>query len=229
MSPVDLVGAAFGTLAVPIQAEPAGGSTIGLTLTYDPAVLQATGATVTPITLGAAITVDLSIPGEARIWLARPQPFTGAGPLAMMQFQVMGAAGTTSPLNLTRADIDGGAVSTCGINGQATICTEVPAEIQGVMLSGKGVSTITWTPDPASVSYDVTENLITRLRSDRSAVNAACLSHGSLAASAIDTHATPVDDGFYYIVRAVSACGKGSFGNGSYGELRTPINVLACP
>ena len=52
---------------------------------------------------------------------------------------------------------------------------------------------------------------------------------GGTEPSAIDTHATPVDDGFYYMVRAVSACAKGTFGSGSRGESRTPVNFLACP
>jgi hypothetical protein len=225
----EVVGASGGTLSVPLQAMPAGGNSIDLTMAYDPAVLQATGATATPITIGAAMTVDLSSPGTVRVTLDRPDPFSGSGPVAMVQFQVVGAVGSSSALNLVATSVNSFAVSSCGDSGHVVVCEEVPAEIQGVMVSGKGVSTITWTPGPASVSYDVTENFITRLRSDRSAVNAACLSHGSAAANAVDTHATPVGDGFYYLVRAVSACAKGSFGSGSYGESRMPINTLACP
>jgi ribosomal protein S17 len=225
----ELVGAAGGTLSVPLQAMPAGGNSIDVTLAYDPAVLQAIGATVTAITLGAAMTVDLAIAGAVHITLDSPTPFSGSGPVAMVQFQVVGAVGSASALNLDATSVNGFAVTSCGDGGSLVICGELPAEIQGVTVSGKDVSTIAWTPGPSGVTYDVVEDFITRLRSDRSAVNAACLSHGGSQASAIDPHAVPAGDGFYYLVRAASACAKGSFGNGSYGESRMPQNALACP
>jgi hypothetical protein len=225
----ELVGAAGGTLSVPLQAMPAGGNSIDVTLAYDPAVLQAIGATVTAITLGAAMTVDLAIAGAVHITLDSPTPFSGSGPVAMVQFQVVGVVGSASALNLDATSVNGFAVTSCGDGGNLVICSELPAEVQGVTVSGKDVSTIAWTPGPSGVTYDVVEDFITRLRSDRSAVNAACLSHGGSQASAIDTHAAPTGDGFYYLVRAASACARGSFGNGSYGESRMPQNALACP
>jgi hypothetical protein len=226
--PDDLVAAAFGTLSLPIQAEGITGTTIDLTLTYDPAVFQATGATLTPITHDAVITVDLSSPGEVRITLDRPEPFAGSGPIAMVQFQVVGAAGTACAQNLTRADVNGGAVSSCREAGHAAVCAEVPAEIQGVTVSGKTVTTITWTADTTSVSYDVAGGLLSLLRADHSAIAAACLAHGSSTPTADDAHANPqLGDGYYYIVRAQTACGKGTYGSGSYGETRSPVQT--CP
>jgi hypothetical protein len=225
----ELVGVAGGSVAIPLQAVPAGGNSMDLTLAYDPAVLQATGATTTAISLGASLTADLSIPGSVRVTINRSQPFSGTGPVAMVQFHVVGSAGASSVLTLTSILVNSLAVSSCGDAGQIAVCDDAPDEVQGVTVFGKGVSTISWIPGPAGVTYDVTENFITRLRSDGSAMNAACLSHGGTEASAVDTHATPVGDGFYYMVRAVSACAKGTFGNGSRGESRTPVNFLACP
>jgi hypothetical protein len=225
----ELAGAAGGTLSVALQAIPAGGNSIDMTLAYDPAVLQAAGATTTAITHGAAMAVDLSTPGAVRITLDSPTPFSGSGPVAMVQFQVVGAAGSSSALALDATAVNGFAVSSCGDGGRVVVCGELPAEVQNVTVAGTSASTISWTPQPSGVTYDVTENFITRLRSDRSTVSAACLSHGGSDASAIDTHPAPVGDGFYYLVRAVSACAKGTFGDGSFGESRTPVNALACP
>jgi hypothetical protein len=223
------VGAAGGSLDVPLQAFPAGGTALDLTLSYDPAVVSATGASLTAITLGASLSVDLSTPGAVRVTINRAVAFSGTGPVAMVHFTVIGAAGASSALSLSATSVNSFAVSSCGDGGHVVVCGDLPAELAGVMVSGKGVSTITWTAVPSAVSYDVTENFITRLRSDGSAVNAACLSHGGAQTSASDTHSTPVGDGFYYMVRAVTACAKGTFGTGSYGETRTPVNTLACP
>ena len=223
------VGAAGGTLDVPLQAFPAGGTAMDLTVSYDPAVVSATGASLTAITLGASLSVDLATPGAVRITINRSAAFSGTGPVVMVHFAVVGAAGAFSALNLSATSINSFAVSSCGDGGRVVVCGDLPDEVSGVMVSGKGVSTVTWNAAPSAVSYDVTENFISRLRSDGSAVNAACLSHGGAGTSASDTHVTPVGDGFYYMVRAVTACAKGTFGTGSYGETRTPVNTLACP
>jgi hypothetical protein len=225
----ELVGAAGGSVSVPLQEIPAGGNSIDVILAFDPAVLQATGATTTAISFGATLSVDTTVPGQVRVTISRSQAFTGAGPVAEVQFHVLGAAGSFTALTFTSTLVNSLAVASCGDVGHLAVCSDVPAEVQGLTVSGKGVSTIGWLPGPAGLTYDVTENFISRLRSDGSAINSACLSHGGTETTATDTHATPVDDGFYYLVRAVSPCAKGPFGSGSRGETRTPVNALACP
>jgi len=226
--PGDLVGAAFGTLDVPIQAQNITGTTIDLTLTYESAVLSAVAASLTPITDGASITVDLSTAGEVRIELTRPQSFRGSGPLVMVQFQVVGTAGTNSALNLTRADVNQGEMSSCSNGGHVAVCAEAPAETQGVALSGKAITTLTWSADPNAVSYDVEDGLLSRMRADHSAIAATCLAHGSSDPSANDAHAAPqLGDAYYYIVSTVTVCGRGTYGSGSGGESRSPVS--SCP
>jgi hypothetical protein len=223
------VAVAGGTLLVPLQAFPAGGNSLDITVGFDPAVLSATGATLTTISQGASLVVDVAGPGAIRVVLARQAPFAGAGPVVMLRFDVLGAPGSWTALNVMSTSISGLAVTSCGDGGRAIVLAAVPSEVSGLTVTGKEVTTISWSAGAGGVTYDVTENFISRMRSDRSAVNAACLSHGTPATSAVDTHPTPAGDGFYYLVRAVSGGAKGSFGSASSGESRTPVNPLACP
>jgi len=54
------------------------------------------------------------------------------------------------------------------------------------------------------------------------------LANSITVVSAIDGRANPAaDDGYYYLVRAQSGCGSGSYGTSSLGAPRTP--VAGCP
>lgn len=100
----DEEGGAGGAVSVPIYVTDAAGiAGADITLTFDPALLTATGATVTPLTSGFSIVWNAT-PGQIRIGLASAAGIAGgAGALVDVQFTVGAAAGSTTPLTLQAA------------------------------------------------------------------------------------------------------------------------------
>jgi len=94
------------TVDIPIDVSST--SNIGamdILLTYDPAVISPTG--VTNGTLISATDLIASYTGTSgivNISLASTSGITGTGPIAVIQFQVVGSGDATSPLTLSRTD-----------------------------------------------------------------------------------------------------------------------------
>jgi hypothetical protein len=102
-----------------------------------------------------------------------------------------------------------------------------PADVSGVHVNGKVSTTVSWTALPGGVTYDVASSTLADLRANGTAT-ATCLADNRAVANAVDGRADPsVGDGYYYIVRAQSGCGSGSYGTNSLGAPRTP--VAGCP
>jgi concanavalin A-like lectin/glucanase superfamily protein/cohesin domain-containing protein/slime mold repeat-containing protein len=226
--PDDVTAQAGGTILVPILAQPAVGSGVELTLTYDASVLQPVSVEKSVITENATLTFDLDTPGEVRISLVATEPLSGAGPLVFVSFNVLGAAGSVSALGLTLGDVDAGAVSTCLNGGSLAVCGDANAVASGVLVDGKAVTTITWTATAGATRYDVASGALDALATDHSTTAASCLVNDSVVTSGSDSRPTPSSgSGYYYIVRPQGVCANGSYGIGSNGNPRWP--AAACP
>jgi hypothetical protein len=225
-----VTGPAGGTVSVPVLAQAAAGIGIDLWVTYDPAVLQPIAAVKSLITQGGSLTVNLATPGTVKISLFTTVAFTGSGPLAYVQFDVVGAPGAVSPVGLSRADINEGTISTCRNGGGFAACGSPNAAVTGVFLSGKTSTTVAWTSLGGSFHYDVASGSLATLRTDQSTIAASCLaSDVSDAAipSILDGRVPVLGDAYYYLVRPQDACSIGTYGQASNGDERWP--AVACP
>jgi len=102
-----------------------------------------------------------------------------------------------------------------------------PTEVAGVLIDGKTGTTLTWTALDGSAVYDIASSTISDLQSHGNAT-ATCLSNDVTGTGYVDGQADPaVGDGYYYLIRAQSLCGTGTYGVDSAGVERTPI--AACP
>jgi hypothetical protein len=226
-----VTGPAGGTVSVPILAQAAGGIGIDLTVTYDPAVLQPTSAVKSLITQNGTLTYNIATPGQVKISIFASSPFTGAGPLAFVQFNVVGSVGTGSPLGLTRADINEGAISTCRNGGGFAACGGPNGLVSGLTVDGKTSTTVGWTSMGAGIRYDVASGSLAALQVDRSTIGASCLAPDvpdTATPSILDGRSAPTaGDGYYYLVRPQDTCAIGSYGQASNGDERWP--AATCP
>ena len=88
----------------------------------------------------------------------------------------------------------------------------IPPEIQGLIVEHDQSSMLTWIPQVEGTHYDVVSGGLLELRVDGGTRDAGCLANGLFDAEFEDPRPTPVGSGFYYLVRAQSACGSGSYG-----------------
>ncbi len=101
-----------------------------------------------------------------------------------------------------------------------------PTEVQGVVLDGQTPTGLAWAAASGAV-YDVASGALSDLRVDGT-TSAACLSNDGTAAGYVENRPDPAPGaGYYYIVRAQSACGSGTYGFASTGQERVP--TAACP
>jgi hypothetical protein len=108
-----------------------------------------------------------------------------------------------------------------------TCAGQPPADVAEVHVDGHVSTTLAWTALPGGVTYDVASSTLSDLRASGTGA-ATCLANDLAVANTVDGRPNPaVDDGYYYIVRAQSACGSGSYGMNSLGAPRTP--TAACP
>ncbi len=141
-----------------------------------------------------------------------------------------GLAGCGQTMNSGPCD-DGDACTTGDACGGGICLPGVPApppaEVGGVQANGQTGTTVTWTGMDGGVVYDVAGSLFSdlRLNGTRGAV---CLSNDVAGTSFVDGRPDPKEgDGFYYLVRAQSACGAGTYGFDSESVERGPAS--ACP
>jgi hypothetical protein len=86
---------------------------------------------------------------------------------------------------------------------------------------------LTWTAPGGAVSYDVASSTLSDLRINAT-TTAACLASELAPTSYADGQSDPpAGDGYYYLIRAQSACGSGSYGFDSAASERLP--TLPCP
>jgi hypothetical protein len=78
-------------------------------------------------------------------------------------------------------------------------------------------SGFSWDAQPGGPAYDVVRGTLSSLRGTGSFALAtdACVANDLSAATVSDAHVPAPDDGDWYLTRAVSACGSGSFDDGS--------------
>ena len=97
----------------------------------------------------------------------------------------------------------------------------------GLVLKDASGTTLTWTAGPAAVAYDVAGSTLGDLHTGGTAA-AVCLSNDGAANSFVDNRADPPSgDGYYYLVRAQSTCGTGTYGFDSASVERSL--PAACP
>lgn len=105
-----------------------GGDSFDIDLEFDPAVVTATlvekGAVTQPLTL----TYNVSTPGIVRIALFGVQSVSGPGDLVKVTFHVAGGLGSQTPIDITRANINEGAIPTTLGPGLFTVCSSADAD-----------------------------------------------------------------------------------------------------
>ncbi|MAF08879.1 hypothetical protein CMK11_00355 [Candidatus Poribacteria bacterium] len=139
-------GAAGATVTVPItvyDVSALGITGVDLTLTYDATILTPTsdGSGTTAFSFGDVVTPTWSLqqnvvtPGQLEVVMggAFDGPLTGAGTLAYVAFDVNVAAtaNSTSPLSLTRADLNEGLVSSTAVAGVFTVVNFMLGDVTG--------------------------------------------------------------------------------------------------
>jgi len=102
-----------------------------------------------------------------------------------------------------------------------------PVEVAGVSLTGLGPVTVRWDPQDPGTHFDVAGGLVTSLREDIGFDRAECRESDLPTPSWLDELPPPAPgEAQYSLVRAVSICGVGTWGESSDG---TPRSVTACP
>ena len=116
-------GAQHSIVSVPINvADLNGAAAASLTVTFDPAVVQASAALLGSLTPGWIIAVNTNTVGQIRISMASPGPTSsGAGVLAYLNFVVVGAPDSTTALTVASISINDGAVQVQAANGSFTV------------------------------------------------------------------------------------------------------------
>src|SRR5262249_45833383 len=104
--PDDASAVSGSDLVAPIVATPGMGLGFDITLQFNPAVLDAVNVQTTPLTSGATIVWNESPPGKLMVSIFSTVPISGSGPIANVTLHVVGGAGSSSPLDLTRGTIN---------------------------------------------------------------------------------------------------------------------------
>jgi hypothetical protein len=213
--PDDAVTPGGESVSVPLSALPASGILgVDMTLEYNAAVLTATGVTKTPISNSFTLTFNTTNPGIVQISLFGGSAMSGSGPIAEIQFDVIGSPGQTSQLDLTFGQINEGAIATALDDGTFTVCAGASPEVLGVALTRTPETTLQWGGQFNAV-YDVVGGLVSQLRVDGGIIGALCLADDRDVPSWSDTRPDPAPgSAYYYLIRAEGPCGKGSYGHG---------------
>ena len=95
------------------------------------------------------------------------------------------------------------------------------------MLDGHASTTLTWTGQGGGAVYDVATSTLADLQTIGTS-GATCLKNDVTGTSYVDTQPSPpANAGYYYLIRAQSVCGTGTYGFNKAGIERTP--TAACP
>jgi hypothetical protein len=125
----------------------------------------------------------------------------------------------SNPVKPDGATCDDGNACTAGDTCGGGVCVSgspvgPPPEVADMTVGGGPTLALTWTGQGASVVYDVTSGTLSSLQSAGFS-SVACLANDDTASSYDDTRSIPAADGFYYLVRAQTTCGAGTYGDGS--------------
>jgi hypothetical protein len=131
-APQNAFGARGTQVSVPISASAlAGGSSLDLIVTFDPNVLAAVSAQKSTLTSCMNVTANLSVPGTVRISMFGLCTVSGSGPLVYVVFNVVGASGSRTPLNVTRGTVDEDRYPTVLQDGLFNVCGTPDADGDG--------------------------------------------------------------------------------------------------
>ena len=92
-----------------------------LTVQFDATVLTATGATAGNLTTGFSVSANTTTPGEIVVSLANATPVTGAGDVALLSFDVVGAPDAVTALTFDAVELNDGAIPATPVDGQLTV------------------------------------------------------------------------------------------------------------
>lgn len=90
-------------------------------VTYDPAVVTFSSATLGTVTTGSVLTINSATSGLLKVSIFKSTPFTGAGSMLNLNFTAVGLPGTSSPLNFTQFKFNEGSPCATTSNGLITI------------------------------------------------------------------------------------------------------------
>ena len=131
--PTDLTEATGETITAPLSADNAGGIlAMDIRIEYDPLVLHAVSVARTPISQTFTLTPNLNTPGVILISLFGTQPMAGAGPILNFDFQVVGATGQSTPIDLVSAGINEGGIVPTLQDGFFLVCDNDDLDGDGV-------------------------------------------------------------------------------------------------
>lgn len=156
----------YAVIQVPINASVEGLVAADLTVTFDPAVLSARAARAGALTSGWTVVSNTGTAGQIRVSMASAGgAMAGSGVLATLEFEVVGAPASSTPLTLSSAVLNGGAVpftaahgavhvqAVCSVSGAARLWSS-GAPIPAVQLQLAGERLYSAQTD-ASGSYSV--------------------------------------------------------------------------
>jgi hypothetical protein len=93
-----------------------------VTVRFDAGVLRPTGAKTGSLTPGWSVAVNTNVAGQARVSMASPGGASaGSGVLAILEFEVLGAPGATSPLRLADLSLNDGAITAEASDGSFAV------------------------------------------------------------------------------------------------------------
>jgi hypothetical protein len=162
--PANAQGESGATVQVPIGVSPGDGILgVDMTVTYDPAVLQAQNVVPWGVaaTAGFALVANLNTPGVILVSAyATGEPLSGSGDFARIQFQVLGRPGASSALVFTSATINEGEIPATLHNGVFTaVATTTVLSMPGNAQGGSGATVqipISATPADGIFGIDLT-------------------------------------------------------------------------
>ncbi len=103
-----------------------------------------------------------------------------------------------------------------------------PNEVTGLTIA-QDRTTVSWIPltvsDTSTVSYDVVKGRVSQLQGLGSFDDAICIAQRSTNPSVLDAFDPETGNAFYYLARARTGCGTGTYGIGSHGARP----VVGCP
>jgi hypothetical protein len=188
-----------------------------IVVTYDPAVVLATGVSSTGLSAPHVLTHNLSPAGTIRISLYGPAPLAGSGALITLDFTAVGPPGSRTILELESADLNEGGIPATLLDGQFCVAGtgEEVEELAAELIPASTTAVLSWAGAPYTDSYNLYRGTSPDL------VGLACLAPGVIGASAVDDGAVPAPGGlFVYLVTGNRCGGESSAGQDSDGVER---------
>ena len=88
-----------------------------ITITFDPAVLSAQGASTGSLTPNWTLVTNTTTPGQITLSMANTSSVTGSGVLANLEFEIIGSPGVTTTLHFASAMLNDGAIPVTTADG----------------------------------------------------------------------------------------------------------------